>query len=152
MIILASNNLSILGAWGNALRDSQQISIASSFDDLTKNLAAMGPACVALDRKLPPGKLIKAVQQSRKINPQVKIVLLSDPAQPQSDVEDLAFLKAGVRGFCRTDMDADKIRKVLVAVEQGQIWIQRRLVPLLIKELSKQAKGAINVSPRAVNL
>lgn len=152
MVILASHNNHILDAWGDALREVRTISIASTYDALKAMLANVGPACVALDRKLPPGKLIEAVRHARELNPRARIVLLSEPDRRHSDKEDLTFLKAGVCGFCRTDMDADMIRKVLTAVEQGQVWVQRRLVPALIKELSKQAKGAIDVSPKGRNL
>lgn len=151
MIILASGNATILEKWSNALCGSHQISTASNFDALNKMLADTGTVCVALDRKLPGRKLIEAVQDIRKANPATKIVLLNDPAQPQSDQEDLAFLKAGVRGFCSTAMEPNMICKVLDAVEQGQIWIQRRLVPSLLNELSRHGMGTVDVSPNALN-
>lgn len=152
MIILAGGNSDILGTWGDALRDSRQVSTASGFEELERMLADGAAVCVAIERCQPHAELIEAVRRLHKLNPLAKIVLLSDPARPCSDQEDLAFLKAGVCGFCRTDMDGDMIRKVLDAVDHGQLWVQRRLIPLLIQELSRQAKGAIDVAPRALDL
>lgn len=151
MIILASSNVTILDKWSNALRGSHQISTASNFDALNKILADSGPACVALDRNLPGSKLIETVQSIRRTSPETKIVLLNDPALPQSDQEELAFLKAGVRGFCSTGMEPNMICKVLDAVEQGQIWVRRRLIPAIINELSKHGQGTVDVSPNALN-
>lgn len=151
MIILASSNAAILDKWNNALRGSHQTSTASNFDSLNKTLADSGPACVVLDRDLPGRKLTETVQAIRKANPATKIVLLNDPALPHSDQEALAFLKAGVRGFCSTTMEPDMICKVLDAVEQGQIWIQRRLIPSLINELSRHGPGTVDVSPGALS-
>lgn len=152
MIILASGNITTLDTWNNALRDSKKILVATNFDTLTKMLPNTAQVCVVLDRNIFPGKPIKAVQQIHKLNSQARIVLVSSPEYPRSDQEDLALLKAGIRGFCLTDMDSRMISKVLDAVEQGQIWIQRRLIPPLISELSKQAKGAINIHPKTPNL
>lgn len=151
MIILASSNVTVLDKWSNALRGPHQISTASNFDALNKMLMESGPACVVLDRNLSDSKLMATVQSIRKTNSAAKIVLLNEPVQPHSDQEDLAFLKAGVRGFCSTAMEPDMIRKVLDAVEQGQIWIQRRLIPSLINELSRHGAGAVDVSPHALN-
>lgn len=151
MIILASSNLTILDKWSKALRGSHQIATASNFDDLNKILADTDPACVVLDRGLSGSKLMATVKKIRKTKPAAKILLLNDPALPHSDQEELGFLKAGVRGFCSMAMEPDMIRKVLDAVEQGQIWIQRRLIPSLINELSRHGPGAVDVSPNALN-
>lgn len=146
MVILASSNQNILDTWNSALSDSCQIFMASSLNELNGNLENLNPVSVVFDRKLAGNGLTESIQQIRKANSQTKIVLLSDPGHQHSDVEELTLLKAGVRGFCSTDMDSNMIRKVLDAVEKGQVWVRRSFIPTLIEELSKQAKGAIDVS------
>ncbi len=146
MIILASSNQDILDIWNAALSGSFQISMASSLNDLNGRLVISNPVNVVFDRKLAGNELTASIQEIRKANSQAKIVLLSAPGHPPSDREELTLLKAGVRGFCSTEMDAEMIRKVLDAVEKGQFWVRRSLIPILIEELSKQAKGAIDVS------
>lgn len=150
MIILASDNKNTLSTWGDALRGSQPISVAASVEDLLLKLSALTPECVVFDRELASNELIQTMQQIRKNNSQTKIVLLTNAEYLPSNQEDIALLGVGVRGFCCTDMDNNMIRKVLDAVAQGQIWIRRGLIPAMIEEFSKQAKGAIDVSPMAL--
>jgi DNA-binding NarL/FixJ family response regulator len=150
MIILASDNIDILSAWGDALRGSQPISVAASVEDVLSKLPASTSVCVVFDRELAQNELIQTMHQIRKVNMQTQIVLLTGPEYLPSDEEDLALLRIGIRGFCCTDMDSEMIRKVLNAVSQGQIWVRRSLIPALIEEFSKQAKGAIEVSPMAL--
>lgn len=147
MILLASDNIDILSTWGNALRSSHQISIAASVGELKNKLANTSPACIAFDRNLAPDNLVETIKQIRKTNSEIKIVLLTQPGHLHSDQEILALLKAGIRGFCSTDMNSDLIYKVLDAVYQGQIWVRSSFIPTLIEELSKQAKRNVNATP-----
>lgn len=144
MIILASDDIDILTTWGTALRNAYPISLAASLSELLNKLATTSPDCVAFDRNLVQGELQETIRQIRKINTEAKILLLTNPGYPHSDQEDLNLLKAGIRGFCTTDMNSEQILKVMSAVNQGQIWIRNNLIPLLIEELSKQSKVAID--------
>lgn len=144
MIILASDNIDILTAWGTALRNAYPISIAASVEELLRKLTETSPDCVLLDRNIAPEEFQETIKQIRKANAETRILLLTSPGHPNSDQEDLNLLKAGIRGFCTTDMDSVQILKVMAAVNQGQIWIRNNLIPLLIEELSKQSKVAID--------
>lgn len=150
MIILASDNIDILSTWGVVLRGKRQISVAASLGELKNKLLAASPDCVAFDRNLAPDDLVEAIKQIRKTNSETKIVLLTDQGYQHSDQEDLALLRAGIRGFCHTDMNPEMIHRVLDAVEQGQIWVRSSFIPTLIEELSKQAKRNVNTSPDAL--
>lgn len=150
MIILASDNIDTLTTWGTALRNTYPISIAASLGELLHKLTGASPECVAFDRNLAPGELQETIKQIRKANAETKILLLTTPGHPHSDQEDLNLLKAGIRGFCTADMDSELILKVMSAVSQGQIWIRNNLIPLLIEELSKQSKVAID-PPAAIS-
>lgn len=150
MIILASDNIDVLGTWGAVLRGKHQISVAASLDELKNKLANTSPDCVAFDRNLAAGELVDAIKQVRKVNATAKMVLLTDQGYQHSDQEDLALLRAGIRGFCSTDMDGEMIHKVLDAVNQGQIWVRSSFIPSLIEELSRQAKFNITVASDAL--
>lgn len=151
MIILASGNLNILNTWNSALIASNHIRVASSMKELNRKLKISNPVSVVFDRKLAGNGLTKSIQKIRKANSQAKIILLSDPGYQHSDQEELTLLKAGVRGFCSTDTDSDMICKVLDAVGKGQFWVRRSFIPTLIETLSKQAKGAIDVSSTPIH-
>ncbi len=147
MIILASDNIDILSTWGAVLRGMHKISVAASLDELKNKLSGASADCVAFDRNIAPNELIEAIKQIRKTNAETKVVLLTDQGYQHSDQEDLALLRAGVRGFCSTDMSPEMIHKVLDAVDQGQVWVRSSFLPTLIEELSKQAKHNMNASP-----
>jgi len=146
MILLASDNIDIISTWGAVLRDSHKISMAASLGELQNKLVAAAPDCVVFDRNLAPENLPETIKQIRKANSETRIVLLTEPGHQHSDQEILTLLKAGIRGFCSTDMDSDLIHKVLDAVDQGQIWVRSSFIPTLIEELSKQTKHNINIS------
>lgn len=144
MIILASDNIDILTTWGTVLRNAYPISIAASIEELLRKLMESSPDCILFDRNIATGELQETIKQIHKANAETRILLLTSPGHPNSDQEDLNLLKAGIRGFCATDMDSGQILKVMTAVNQGQIWIRNNLIPLLIEELSKQSKVTID--------
>lgn len=145
MIILASDNIDTLARWGTALRDSNQITVTSSLPELLSKLAVTSPDCVAFDRNLAPGELPETIKRIHHANPETKILLLTSPGYQHSDQEDLNLLKAGIRGFCTTDMDSKLILKVMDAVGQGQVWIRNSIIPMLIEELSKQSRVDMDI-------
>lgn len=149
MIILVSSNPSALATWNSAVGQSRQILMDSNLHELKGKLESSSPVSVVFDRKISGNRLNDLIKQIRKASFQAKIILLSDPGHQYSDREELTLLKAGVRGFCTTDMNSALIHKVLNEVEKGQVWVRRTLIPTLIEEFSKQAKGAINVSSSA---
>jgi len=151
VIILASDNIDILSTWGAVLRDTHKILVAASLDELKSKLSSTSPDCVAFDRNLASNGLIESIKQIRKTNAEAKVVLLTDEGYQHSDQEELALLRAGVRGFCSSDMSSEIIHKVLDAVNQGQVWVRNSFLPTLIEELSKQAKQNINVPPDTVS-
>jgi len=56
-------------------------------------------------------------------------------ASPSSE-EELAILKAGARGYCSQTISSELLRKAVERVQQGEIWVTRRLIPSLIEEIS----------------
>jgi DNA-binding NarL/FixJ family response regulator len=144
VILLASDDIDILSTWGGVLRNFHKISVAASLDELKNKLSVTSPACIAFDRNLAPENLIEVIKQIRKAHNEAKIVLLIKPGYQYSDQEILTLLKAGIRGFCSTDMDPDLIHKVLDSLEQGQVWVRSSFIPTLIEELSKQAKRSLD--------
>jgi DNA-binding NarL/FixJ family response regulator len=47
------------------------------------------------------------------------------------------MLKAGVRGCCRNDINPKLLEHVVMAIQQGELWIRRTLTCRLIDELGK---------------
>lgn len=47
------------------------------------------------------------------------------------------LVKAGVRGYCRSDSSPEQLRLIIESVQRGELWIRRKLVSRLIDELGK---------------
>lgn len=59
------------------------------------------------------------------------LVLTDTPAES----EGIAALKAGARGYYSRAIDPAQLRKAVEVIQQGEIWLQRKLIPNLVAEL-----------------
>ena len=55
-------------------------------------------------------------------------------------------LVAGARGYCGRNIGPAIIRKATEVVQRGEIWIARRVVPLLLKRLTSLALDRLDTS------
>ena len=96
------------------------------------NLLRERPRILLLDLDLQGLDTPKAIAHVRNLNPATIIVVLSGPISEETELD---LFKAGVRGYCRNDIDPQLLKRVVVAVELGELWIRRSLVPRLLDEL-----------------
>jgi two-component system NarL family response regulator len=47
------------------------------------------------------------------------------------------LLKAGVRGCCQRKLDSKLLKQVVIAVQQGELWIRRTLTSRIVAELGE---------------
>jgi len=64
--------------------------------------------------------------------------VLSDPI---SDATEIALFKMGVRGCCRIDTDPQLLKRVVAAIQLGELWIRRSLMLRLVDELGVRTYG-----------
>ena len=83
----------------------------------------------------------KSIARARNLNPATNIVVLSGAIPEETE---LALFKAGVRGYCRNDIDPQLLKRVIVAVQVGELWIRRSLVPRLLDELGVQFSSTVD--------
>ncbi len=136
-LILASSSNHKLDRWKNGLNGYAQIVHIKNLDSLKDELGLVKPEVLLLDHDLPGLEGPRSVTRLRKLSPDTKIVMLSGPT---SDDEEWAFFRAGVRGFCRNDIDPESLKTLVVAVQQGELWIRRTLTYRLLEQL----EGASN--------
>lgn len=58
-----------------------------------------------------------------------------------SSAQEIDWYLAGVRAVCPPDIDALQLQRVLAAVDHGETWMRRMLVPQLIARLGRPAAG-----------
>ena len=49
-----------------------------------------------------------------------------------------------MRGYCRDNIDPQLLKRVIVAVQVGELWIRRSLVPRLLDELGVQFSSTVD--------
>jgi DNA-binding NarL/FixJ family response regulator len=77
-------------------------------------------------------KIIKAV-------PATKVVVLTGDPRAQEAVE---FIKAGAKGYCASNIGAPLLCKAARVVAGGEIWVGRKLLPVLFDEFIRAASSS----------
>ena len=139
MILLASPSQDLLHRWERALYGFRSVLAINQADSVRASLLRERPQILILDLDLPGLDTPKSIARARNLNPATNIVVLSGAISEETE---LALFKAGVRGYCRNDIDPQLLKRVIVAVQLGELWIRRSLMPRLLDELGVRFQGA----------
>ena len=105
---------------------------STHLESLRSELVRLKPSILLLDYDLPQLNGPNGIPALMKLNPETKVIILSYPI---SDEAEWALFRTGVRGVCRRDIEAEQLKSVVVAVQQGELWIRRTLSWHLLNEL-----------------
>ncbi len=90
------------------------------------------PDVVFLDLALPGLGGVGGVPAVQRLSPTARMVLLTgSPGEKQA----VLALLAGARGYCDRSIGRVLMRKAVEVVQRGEIWIERRVVPLLLQKV-----------------
>ena len=134
-LILASSDRNRTASWKQGLNDFATTTfILDRLDAFWNDVVRIGPDVLLLDADLL--MLNGAVQLSalNKICTETKVIVLV--GEITEDLE-WALLKAGVRGCCPNDSKPQDLKQVVLSVQQGELWIRRKLTSRLVDELGK---------------
>ncbi len=115
-------------------------------DAVRASLLCERPTILLLDLDLPGIGSPKSVAHLRNLSPATSIVILCHPITEQVELD---LFKVGIRGCCPHDIDPQVLKRVVVAVQLGELWIRRSLMSRLLAELSVKF-GCAEPSKRAV--
>jgi len=146
MILIASATPDILGSWEQALEGVASVLTARHFESLKEGLARFAPRVLLLDLDLPGLDGARGVAALRKTAPATKLIAFAGAA---SDELEIALFKLGVRGCARRDIEPQLLKRIVVAIEQGELWIRRSITPRLLDELNARLREATNPVPTA---
>lgn len=120
--------------WGALLRVCPGIEIVAITDngDQAINLATqLQPKIILLDDTVAPGETATLIEELRMAcNAYILIV-----GKPRPDMEILALLEAGANGYLNRANVSQHLEKAINVVAQGEVWISRKLVSLLLEHL-----------------
>jgi two-component system, NarL family, nitrate/nitrite response regulator NarL len=133
LVLLVSGIAGLRKRWRQALQDLFALHEVSERKALEHSLVNRRPAALLLDLHLPELGGIGGVATIHRLRPATRIVLLTNRPDEREGIE---ALKAGARGYCDRDIDPLLLAKALDVVQQGEIWVGRKLIPHLLEELT----------------
>ena len=140
LILSASSSPELLDRCEQSLRGFATVVAATRLVEVDDYLARALPHVLLLDMDLQDVNGAPGVVRLRKLSPTSKIIALSGSI---TDDFELSLFKAGVRGCAHVDIDGQLLKRVVVAVQQGELWIRRRITLRLLDELSENARGRV---------
>ena len=141
MILLASPSPELLHRWGEALRAFGTLVAIDQADSVRTSLLRERPQMLLLDLDLRGLDTPKAIARARNLSLATSIVALSGPISEETEVD---LFKAGVRGYCRNSIDPQLLKRVVVAVQLGELWVRRSLMSRLLDELGVRSSYAVH--------
>jgi DNA-binding NarL/FixJ family response regulator len=137
ILMIASASQDRLASWKQDMDGFVSKTLAiKNVDTLGEDVVQIKPKVTLLDYDLLGPDDIASL---RRLSAQTKIIVIGHSI---SEEMEWRFLKAGIRGCCRSDADPELLRQIVTTVHDGELWIRRTLTCRLIDELSK--KAAIN--------
>ena len=132
MILIASPLPDLSHTWEQALEGVDGLVSVRQFEALKQAAARLSPAILLLDVELPGLDGARGVAALRRASSGTRIIVFSQVA---SDDVEIALFKLGVRGCARRDIDPHLLKRIVAAVEHGELWIRRAITPRLLDDL-----------------
>ena len=143
MILIASAAPDVLGSWEQALEGVAAVLAVRQFDSLKQGVARLAPRVLLLDLELTGLDGARGVAAIRRASPATKIIAFS---QVDSDEFEIALFKLGVRGCARRDIEPQLLKRIVAAIEQGELWIRRVISSRLLDDLSARFREDAHAS------
>lgn len=138
-LVLASPCQDRLARWEQGLCDLARISrMVCEFDALKEVFSRSTPQLLLLDHALPGLDGANGTAHLKRLRPETKIIVSGNSLSDEAEWE---LFKVGVRGCCRSDIDPQFLKGIVMAVQQGELWIRRTLTYRLLDELKSVATG-----------
>lgn len=132
MILLASTSEDAIPSWKRELIDFSPLLCVTGINSLKNELLRVKPQVLLIDHDLPGLNGQEGLAELIKLRPEIKIVVLSHAL---TDEAEWGLFKAGARGCCPKDIEPKQLKFVVLAVQQGELWIRRTLTCRLLDEL-----------------
>jgi two-component system nitrate/nitrite response regulator NarL len=108
----------------------------ASFESVEHLMVRLRLNIIFIDITLPGFNGPACLRELQRLDVTTKIIVLGSGVP--EDMELRMFL-AGVRGFCNVNVDVGKIANVFTAVDRGQLWMRRSLIPRLLDDMRANA-------------
>lgn len=121
----------------------QVVATAADGEEAVALAAALRPAIVLMDLRMPRCDGVEATRRLRALDPGIAVLMLTTYADDRSVVD---ALRAGARGYLTKDVGAEEIRQAFDRVARGQAAIdpavQHHVLDALVQTGSGSGDGA----------
>ena len=148
MILLASPSQTLCRRWRNALAGRFPIHQIVDRQALMLSLREHKPTVLFLDHSEHHFGPTRLVCKFIKSAPATKVVVLT--GDPRSS-EAVDLIKAGAKGYCASNIGAPLLCKAARVVAGGEIWIGRKILPVLFDEFVRAADKSAAIAEMPSN-
>jgi DNA-binding NarL/FixJ family response regulator len=141
VVLIATPTASAREQWTQALEGMCTVLAVAERDSLDRSLADLKPDILLLDLALHRLGGLEGVQALRQLSPETKILLFSKSPTAKDGI---ALLKAGAWGYCDKAITPVRLKKAVLMLQKGEVWVKRDLVPHLIGELARLTRGRMH--------
>ena len=132
MFVLVSADSAVLDRWRAALEADALIVEVRSLEGLSHCVAQLRPLVVLFDTRIARNAAARSIDQILEQRRQTRILAF---AEDGGDDFELSLFLVGVRGFCTIDSEPSFVRRAVDALQRGELWIRRSLMPKLVDSL-----------------
>lgn len=115
------------------------VGTAADGEEAVALAAALRPAIVLMDLRMPRCDGVEATRRLRALDPSIAVLMLTTYADDRSVVD---ALRAGARGYLTKDVGAEQIRQAFDQVARGQAAIDPAVQHHVLGALMKSPVGA----------
>ena len=120
------------GRWIGEFQDAFAVCGVAERMALEQATVNLKPEILVVDLALTGLRRARGLRDIHLLSPETKIVVLTDTP---TEREGIFALKAGARAYCARTIEPASLKKAVIAVQHGEIWAPRNLVPGLVAEL-----------------
>ncbi len=133
LVLIASSIAAVRKRWRQALQGMYTIYEVVDQTALEQSMTKRKPTVLLLDLALSNLGGLGGLETLHQTSSVTKIILFT---RTPNDEEGVAALMRGAKGYCHRNIDPALLRKAIKAIQKGEIWVGRRIIPHLLKELT----------------
>ncbi len=144
MLLIASPALELTRHWETGFNETFLIRRASDLPSLKQTIDTQKPTILLLDFDLPDLGGVAGIAALQKLSPATRILVATRTFDAD---EELSFLRIGVMGCFRKDIDPAMLSRIVTVVREGGLWIARSLIPGLIEQIRVRHGDRVKENP-----
>lgn len=137
-ILLATRDPELTNRCRRAVSAEHHLDVVDGVIGLAAKIKASLPSVILLDGVLLDSPIEQQAGQIVAAAGAGRVIVMTAAF---SEDEEIALLKAGVKGCCRRGIDPESLEQVLSVTHGGGVWVTRSLLPRLVTELRRYAEA-----------